>query len=51
VAGVRITQKSGISALDVSAQRAIYDAAPFPKLPEQFSKNEAEIEFVFELKR
>jgi periplasmic protein TonB len=51
VAGVRITQKSGISALDISAQRAIYDAAPFPRLPEQFSKNEAEIEFVFELKR
>ena len=51
VTGVRITQKSGISALDISAQRAIYDAAPFPKLPDQFPKNEAEIEFVFELKR
>jgi periplasmic protein TonB len=51
VAGLRITQKSGISALDISTQRAIYDAAPFPKLPDQFPKNEAEIEFVFELKR
>ena len=30
VTGIRITQKSGISALDISAQRAIMDAAPFP---------------------
>jgi protein TonB len=51
VTGIRITQKSGINALDISAQRAIMDAAPFPKLPPQFPKNEAEIEFVFELKR
>ena len=35
----------------ISAQRAIMDAAPFPPLPPQFPKNEAEIEFVFELKR
>lgn len=49
--GIRITQKSGINALDISAQRAIMDAAPFPQLPPQFPKNEAEIEFVFELKR
>jgi protein TonB len=51
VTGIRISQKSGISALDISAQRAIMDAAPFPQLPPQFPKNEAEIEFVFELKR
>ena len=51
VTGIRITQKSGITALDISAQRAIMDAAPFPQLPPQFPKNEAEIEFVFELKR
>ena len=30
--GIRITQKSGISALDISAQRAIMDAAPFPTI-------------------
>ena len=48
---IRITQKSGISALDFSAQRAIMDAVPFPPLPPQFPKNDAEIEFVFELKR
>ena len=51
VTGIRISQKSGINALDISAQRAIMDAAPFPQLPPQFPKNEAEIEFVFELKR
>jgi protein TonB len=51
VTGIRLTQTSGINALDISAQRAIMDAAPFPQLPPQFPKNEAEIEFVFELKR
>jgi protein TonB len=51
VTGIRITQKSGINALDISAQRAIMDAAPFPQLPPQFPRNDAEIEFVFELKR
>jgi protein TonB len=51
VTGIRVTQKSGINALDISAQRAIMDAVPFPPLPPQFPKNEAEIEFVFELKR
>ena len=51
VTGIRIIQRSGINALDISAQRAIMDASPFPQLPPQFPKNEAEIEFVFELKR
>ena len=49
--GIHVTQRSGISALDYSAQRAIMDAAPFPPLPPQFPKSDAEIEFVFELKR
>ena len=49
--GVRITQKSGNSALDISAQRAVMDASPFPQMPPQFPKSEAEIEFVFQLKR
>jgi protein TonB len=51
VTGIRITQKSGVAALDISAQRAIMDAAPFPPLPPQFPKNEAEIEFLFQLKQ
>ena len=50
VTAVHITQRSGISALDISAQRAVMDAAPFPQLPPQFPKNEAEIEFMFQLK-
>jgi protein TonB len=51
VTAIRISQKSGISALDISAQRAVMDAAPFPSMPPGFPKNEAEIEFLFQLKR
>ncbi len=51
VTAIRITQKSGISAIDISAQRAVMDAAPFPPMPAGFPKNEAEIEFLFQLKR
>jgi periplasmic protein TonB len=51
VTGIRITRRSGITALDISAQRAIMDASPFPALPPQFPKNEAEIEFLFQLKQ
>lgn len=51
VTAVRITQQSNNTALNYSAQRAILDAAPFPPIPPQFTKNEAEIEFVFELRR
>src|SRR5215470_4347462 len=36
---VRIAQRSGNSALDFSAQRAILDASPFPALPAGFSRN------------
>src|SRR5450759_2140341 len=51
VTGIHITQRSGISALDISAQRAVMDAAPFPPLPPQFPKSEADIEFLFKLKQ
>jgi len=51
VSNVRITGRSGIPALDYSAQRAILDAAPFPPLPVGFPKSDPEIEFLFELKR
>jgi protein TonB len=51
VTDIRITQPSGNSALDFSARRAVMDAAPFPPLPQQFPKNDAEIEFLFQLKR
>jgi protein TonB len=51
VRDVRAAQRSGNSALDYSAQRAIYDASPFPPLPSEYSGSEARIEFWFELKR
>jgi TonB family protein len=48
---VHVTQSSGNSALDRSGVRAILDAAPFPKLPPNFPKDQTDIDFVFELKR
>jgi len=48
---VKIAQRSGNSALDFSAQRAILDSTPFPALPQGWSGNTADIEFVFELRR
>jgi protein TonB len=47
---VKITERSGNAALDISAQRAVLDAAPFPPLPAGFSKNEAQVELRFNLK-
>ncbi len=49
--GIRLAQTSGNLALDLSAQRAIQDAAPFPPLPAAFDKNEVSIEFWFQLQR
>lgn len=51
VTNVRVAQSSGNYTLDSSAQRAIYDAAPFQALPPQFDRDSAGIEFWFELKR
>lgn len=48
---VHISQTSGNRALDYSAQRAVLDAQPFPQLPAQFNKNQADIELRFELRR
>jgi periplasmic protein TonB len=48
---IRLAQTSGNLALDLSAQRAIQDAAPFPPLPAAFDKNEVSIEFWFQLQR
>jgi len=49
--GTRVEQTSGNIALDLSAQRAISDAAPFPPLPAQYERNEVSIEFWFQLQR
>jgi protein TonB len=51
ISGVRVAQTSGNVALDLSARRAIEDAAPFPPLPAAYDKNDVSIEFWFELKR
>jgi protein TonB len=48
---VKIAQRSGNSALDFSAQRAILDSTPFPPLPAGWSGNTADVEFFFELRR
>ena len=46
----RLVERSGNDALDISAQRAILDSAPFPALPAQFNKNQAEVQMRFSLK-
>jgi protein TonB len=51
VRNVRVVQSSGNSALDYSAQRAVYDASPFPPLPAAYERNDAAVEFWFELRR
>jgi protein TonB len=51
VKNVRVVQRSGMSLLDSSAERAIYDAAPFAPLPSEYEGSEATIEFWFELTR
>jgi len=51
ISGVRVEQTSGNLALDLSAQRAVADSAPFPPLPAGFDRNEVSIEFWFQLQR
>jgi len=51
VRNVRIAQSSGNPALDYSAQRAVYEASPFPHLPDAYDRNDATVEFWFELRR
>jgi protein TonB len=48
---VRLEQSSGNRALDYSALRAIYEASPFPPLPTGYERNDARIEFWFQLRR
>ena len=51
IRGLRILERSGISALDFSVQRAILEASPFPPIPPGFDRDSAKVEFTFELKR
>jgi protein TonB len=48
---VRVVQRSGNVAVDISAQRAVLDATPFPAIPPQFPRNRADIEMTFQLRR
>jgi TonB family protein len=51
VRGLSLLERSGISSLDYSVQRAIQDASPFPPLPQGFDRSSAKVEMWFELKR
>jgi protein TonB len=51
VKNFRILQRSGNSALDYSAQRAVLEASPFPPIPPGYDKDSANLEITFDLKR
>jgi len=51
IRGLRLVQGTGNLSLDRSAQRAIYEASPFPTLPPGYTREAARIEFWFQLKR
>jgi TonB family protein len=47
VTGVRVTQPSGASLLDMAAQRAVLNAAPFGPLPREYGQNPRTIRALF----
>ncbi|MFQ5700407.1 MAG: energy transducer TonB [Acidobacteriota bacterium] len=49
VQNASIIERSGNSALDQSALRAVFDSNPLPPLPFQYAKNSVRAEVVFEL--
>ena len=51
IKGIRVKTSSGNTALDRSAERALYDVGKVDPLPAGFDRNEAEVEFNFVLKR
>jgi protein TonB len=51
VRNLQLLQASGIPTLDLSVQRAILEAAPFPPIPAGFERESAKVEFWFEFKR
>lgn len=51
VRNVKVPQSSGNPTLDISTQRAVQDAAPFPPLPPDFDRREANVELRFQLQR
>ncbi len=51
VTNAKIAQSSGNSILDLSALRAVTDAAPFPPLPPNYSGSSTSVELRFQLQR
>ena len=47
VTGVRVTQPSGATLLDMAAQRAILNAAPFGPLPREYGQTSRTIQAIF----
>jgi periplasmic protein TonB len=47
VTGVRVTQPSGVSLLDMAAQRAVLNAAPFGPLPKEYGQHPRTIQALF----
>jgi len=47
VTDVRVTQPSGAALLDMAAQRAVLNAAPFGPLPREYGTNEKTIQAIF----
>jgi protein TonB len=47
VTDVRVTQSSGVSMLDMAAQRAVLNAGPFGPLPREYGQNPRTIEAIF----
>ena len=47
VTDVRVTQKSGAALLDMAAQRAVLNAAPFGPLPREYGQNPRTIQALF----
>jgi TonB family protein len=47
VTGVRVTQPSGATLLDLAAQRAVLNAAPFGPLPREYGQNPRTIQALF----
>jgi TonB family protein len=47
VTDVRVTEPSGVSLLDMAAQRAIFSAAPFGPLPREYGTNRKTIRALF----
>jgi protein TonB len=51
VRNAKVAQKSGNDTLDYSALRAVMDAGPFPPLPAEYNRGEANVELRFQLQR